>query len=89
MTILVQNESQALYTKEQAQALLATIGPEYSLPQSVKQITVVAFPIRYEQGKKEGELIKLCSVLKVSKMRVFDESGKGRYMWRVAWGHGL
>lgn len=89
MSIVHQACSQALFTKEQAQALLSTIGPEHKVPESVKEHTVVCFPIRYEKGAKDGELIKLCSVLQVRKFKVFDDKGKGRYMWLIEWGHGL
>jgi hypothetical protein len=89
MTIVHQKCQQALLTKEQAQALLATIGPAHSVPQSVKESVFVVLPIQYEQGKVGGELIKLCSVLRVSKLKIFDENGKGRFMWLFDWSHGL
>ena len=89
MSVTDQNCSQALFTKEQAAALLATIGPEHKLPESVKGCTVVCFPIRYEKGAEDGDLIKLCSVLRVQKSKVFDNTGKGRYMWIVEWSHRL
>lgn len=89
MTIIAQPCTQALFTKEQTIALLSAIGPEHKVPESVKERTVVCFPIRYEKGGKEGELIKLCSVLQVQKFKVFNDEGKGRYMWLIEWSHGL
>lgn len=89
MSVTNQDCSQTLLTKEQAIALLSTIGPEHKIPESVKERTIVCFPIRYEKGTKDGELIKLCSVLEVQKFKVFNDEGKGRFMWLVKWDHGL